>query len=91
MIESISSESRATPGTQVDVRGQSLSLQHNLLANTFQLLRPGQAMQVWLDAEDDMRAELERCLPARFTWTRTGDHVEVRRIARARPKATPAA
>lgn len=73
-------ETHDARGTQVDVRGQPLPLQHDLLAKTFQLLRPGQSMQAWIDAEDEMRAELERCLPGKFTWARCGNHVTVRRI-----------
>ena len=87
MIEEASH--RPAAGTQVDVRGQPLDLQHSLLAKTFQLLRPGQAMHAWIDAEDEMRAELERCLPGRFTWAHTGDHVTVRRVPAA-PAARPA-
>jgi uncharacterized protein (DUF2249 family) len=88
MIEATSHGPAA--GTQVDVRGQPLELQHGLLTKTFQLLRPGQAMQAWIDAEDEMRAELERCMPGRFTWVRTGDHVTVRRNPAAEA-ARPAA
>jgi uncharacterized protein (DUF2249 family) len=80
MMDANSCSTHDANGTQLDVRGQPLSLQHDLLAKTFQLLRPGQSMQAWLDAEDEMRAGLERYLPSGYTWARTGDHVTVGRV-----------
>lgn len=81
MMEATSSAAHDASGTRLDVRGQPLSLQHDLLAKTFQLLRPGQFMLAWLDAEDEMRAGLERCVPRQFAWTHTGDHVTVGRTS----------
>jgi len=67
------------PGTRADVRGLSLAQQQALLQATFELLRPGQALDIRLDAEDELRRGIERRPPARFTWTRHGDSVSVRR------------
>lgn len=67
-------------GTRADVRGLPPPSQDALLLKTFQLLRPGRAMEVWLDREDDRRHELERQMPGRFTWTRESDRIVVRRV-----------
>ena len=69
--------------TAADLRGLPAPLQQTLLVGTFQLLRPGQSMDLWIDDEDVMRQWLESRMPGRCAWERTPDHAIVRRVCAA--------
>lgn len=80
MTHSCTTTSGAAPlTTRADVRGLPAALQQSLLVETCQWLRPGQALEIRLDAEDEARQLLEQRLPHRFSWARSGDAIRVRR------------
>lgn len=66
--------------TRADARGLPADQQQALLLNTFQWLRPGQAMEIRLDAQDDVHRWFEQRQPGRYTWAAGGEQVTVRRL-----------